>query len=339
MSKLGKLIFIVGNSRSGTTMMANILGKHPDVFAFHELHFLEDVWVPGSEPEIVGKEMAIKMIGILLHRERFGYHSHFDQQKFLDYSREVVNGLSEDELKPSQIFLNFLFEEARLCGKTIPCEQTPRNLFYAREIIDLYPEARVVNLVRDPRDVLLSQKNKWKRRLMGNKGIPYREVIRLWLNYHPYTISRLWNSCVNFADKMEGVGRFYSLRFEDLLSQPASECKKLCDFIGISFNEGMLNIEHLSSSFKKSGTGEKGVNQSALLRWKKGGLTREERQICQKINREAMISHGYEVENDICANKLKILLTYILLPLKLSLSLFFNFNRYRSIINSVARRL
>jgi len=339
MNKHKKIVFIVGNSRSGTTMLASILGKHPDVFAFHELHFLEDIWVPGSLPEKVDKETAVKMLGILLHRERVGYHSHFDQHKFLDYSCEIVNGLEENDLKPSQIFLNFLYEEARLHGKTIPCEQTPRNLFYAREIIELYPEAHVINLVRDPRDVLLSQKNKWKRGLLGNKGIPFWEVIRLKLNYHPYTISRLWKSCVSYADKMEGVERFYSVRFEDIVSQPAIEIRKICNFIGISFDEGMLDIKHLSSSFKKSGTGEKGVNKSSLLRWKKGGLTKEERHICQEINRDALSSHGYEIENYIGANKIKILLTYSLFPLKLFLSFLFNFRRYRNVVKSVLRRV
>ena len=34
-------IFIVGSSRSGTTMMGRILSNHKDVFTFKELHFLE----------------------------------------------------------------------------------------------------------------------------------------------------------------------------------------------------------------------------------------------------------------------------------------------------------
>lgn len=339
MDKPRQLIFIVGNSRSGTTMLANILGKHPDVFAFHELHFLEDIWDPGSVPEKVGRDIAVKMLGILLHRERVGYHAQRDQQKLLDYSIELLNGLGGNDLNPSQIFSHFLYEETRLHGKTIPCEQTPRNLFYAREIIGLYPEAHVINLVRDPRDVLLSQKNKWKRRMMGNKGIPYGEVIRLKLNYHPYTISRLWKSCISYADKMAGTDRFYSLRFEDLVSQPSPECRKICDFIGISFIDEMLEVEHLSSSFQKSGTGEKGVNKSALFRWKKGGLTKVERQICQEINRDAMISHGYELENDIDASKFKIFLSYGVLPIKIALSFIFNFSRYKNVVKSVMRRL
>ena len=39
-----KQIFVVGNSRSGTTMMGRILGNHPDIFTFKELHFFGQLW-------------------------------------------------------------------------------------------------------------------------------------------------------------------------------------------------------------------------------------------------------------------------------------------------------
>jgi len=38
------MLFIAGNSRSGTTMMGRILSMHPDIFTFHELHFFEQLW-------------------------------------------------------------------------------------------------------------------------------------------------------------------------------------------------------------------------------------------------------------------------------------------------------
>ena len=38
-----KKFFVVGSSRSGTTMMGRILNNHPDIFTFHELHFFEKI--------------------------------------------------------------------------------------------------------------------------------------------------------------------------------------------------------------------------------------------------------------------------------------------------------
>ena len=51
MSK-AKQIFIVGSSRSGTTMMGRILGNHSDVFTFKELHFFGTIWTNNSDKKL-----------------------------------------------------------------------------------------------------------------------------------------------------------------------------------------------------------------------------------------------------------------------------------------------
>ena len=38
-----KQIFIVGSSRSGTTMMGRIINNNEDVFTFNELHFFSRI--------------------------------------------------------------------------------------------------------------------------------------------------------------------------------------------------------------------------------------------------------------------------------------------------------
>ena len=59
-----KQIFIVGSSRSGTTMMGRILGKHPDVFTFKELHFFGTIWTNCTE-SILDKKQQIHLLSRL----------------------------------------------------------------------------------------------------------------------------------------------------------------------------------------------------------------------------------------------------------------------------------
>nr|MCR5854169.1 sulfotransferase [Thermodesulfobacteriota bacterium] len=92
------------------------------------------------------------------------------------------------------VYKFFLYYETKKNKKEIPCEQTPRNLYYLKEIFENVPEAKVIYMLRDPRAVLLSQKNKWKMKFLGHKNMPLKEALRSWINYHPYTISKLWNS-------------------------------------------------------------------------------------------------------------------------------------------------
>ena len=63
-----KQIFIVGCSRSGTTMMGRILGKNPSVFTFRELHFFGTLWTQASNQELTKNEqieLLSKLFSIL----------------------------------------------------------------------------------------------------------------------------------------------------------------------------------------------------------------------------------------------------------------------------------
>ena len=51
------MIFVVGNSRSGTTMMGRILGKHPSVYTFGELHFFGQLCAPPFSSELPKEEI------------------------------------------------------------------------------------------------------------------------------------------------------------------------------------------------------------------------------------------------------------------------------------------
>ena len=54
-------------------------------------------------------------------------------------------------------------------------------------------------MVGDQRDVLLSQKNKWKRRFLGSSSIPLSEAIRSYINYHPILTAKVWNSSLKYS--------------------------------------------------------------------------------------------------------------------------------------------
>ncbi|MFW9879125.1 MAG: sulfotransferase domain-containing protein, partial [Candidatus Thorarchaeota archaeon] len=168
--------------------------------------------------------------------------------------------------------------------------------------------------------------------------IPFTEKIRLYINYHPLLISKLWQSSVLKSLKFRNHERFYSLKFEDLLLQPQEAIYNLCKFLGINYDINMLDIPHISSSFQKDNFTTRGINTTPVFRWKNGGLRDEEIYFSQKLNTNLIKSFNYNLKNDISISKFVLAYYYFIFPIKLFFSLILNFRRSRNIINSVIRR-
>lgn len=332
-----RIIFVVGNSRSGTTMMGRVMGGHGDVFTFNELHFFEQLWAPTAEPTELDTREARDLLSVLISYQRDGYYGSHKPWQYLDESEQVLRAIDGPITAPA-VFQAYLDHESAAHGKTIGCDQTPRNLYYLEELISLYPKARFVVMVRDPRDVLLSQKNRWKRRKLGAKGTPWWNALRTWAGYHPETISLLWRSGVAAGDRFGDDPRVCVLRFEDLLNEPETELKRVCETVGLDYDAAMLNVPRVGSSHQQDQKHERGLDPGAAGRWRAGGLTRSELVICQRLTREHMQRHGYDIE-PVDASRLALAWYKLTWVFKSGLALALNIWRIRNLKESIKRRL
>jgi hypothetical protein len=331
-----KQIFVVGNSRSGTTMMGRILGGHPSVFTFKELHFFEQLWKPRTNPHILATEEAKQLVARLFTIQRDGYYWQKNPRRFFQEAEDIIKKLS-DQVTPPLVFAAFLAYESHRHGKSIPCDQTPRNIYYLQEILELYPQAYVVNMIRDTRDVLLSQKYRWRRRFLGGH-FPLKEAFRGWSVYHPITLSMFWRSGIGAGDRFAGHPRVFALRFEDLLDAPEEHVHKLCAFMGLEFQLEMLQVPQVGSSHRPDRPEQLGVDFTVSGRWQHGGLSKTEIFICQKITKEGMERHGYALK-PVNPHVLAFIFQGLMWLIKSGLSFLLNMNRTRNIAETIRRRL
>jgi hypothetical protein len=331
-----KMIFVVGNSRSGTTMMGRVLGLHQEVFTFRELHFFEQLWNPQPAPQAMSRERATRLMAQLLAIQRYGYYARANPRSCREEADAIVRGLPPS-VTPPELFSAFLSIGAYKSGKTIPCDQTPRNVYYLREILELYPQAYVVNMIRDPRDVLFSQKNRWRRRSLGSH-VPLRHTIRLWVDYHPITISVLWNSGIRAGECFSDHSRVFQLRFEDLLSAPEERVRELCFFVGLKFRSEMLQVPQEGSSHRPDRPDRLGIDHTVVGRWRHNGLSTSEIFISQKLTHKNMTRYGYELV-DVRPSVPGLILQWLAFIIKSGLAVLFNVNRVRNIRDAVQRRL
>ena len=335
------MIFVVGNSRSGTTMMGRILGKHPSVYTFGELHFFGQLCAPPFSSE-ARKEEIEKVASQLYCIQQEGYRTHGNPHRFLNEARTFLEGLTTYPETQAALFEAFLCHGTTENGGTIPCDQTPRNVFYIADILELYPKARIINMIRDPRDVLLSQKRKWKRRFLGGSDMPIKETLRDWMNYHPITISHIWRTAVTAAEQFLQHERVTSIYFEELLAQPEATVKRLCDFVGITYTYEMLQIPQVGSSVAGDQPQELGINPHRAHSWHSettgGELSSGEIYLNQRITAALMKKHNYSPVS-IRPNVVSLAFYLLTFPVKLIGAFLFNLDRMKNIRQTLKRRL
>ena len=333
-------IFVVGSSRSGTTMMGRILNRHPTVYTFHELHVFEQMWSPGMDT-FTDRAEAVDVAARLLHLQRdAGYLSYDDKSSVYRADAEalVEKGPPVHDRDLLDVYRTVLFREAAEHGAQMPCEQTPRNIFYLETILERFPGARVLHMVRDPRDVLLSQKRKWKRHFLGASNIPLTEAFRSWVNYHPITISQLWRASVQAVAPFRTHPRVRTVAFEEVLDAPAATVREICEFVEIPFQEQMLSVRQIGSSNQEDRPNQRGIDPSRSGTWREGGLSDTEVFLCENVAAGPMGKHRYEPAG-VRPNPLRLVLSALLFPVKVGTAFLLNLPRMDDVWDALRRRL
>jgi hypothetical protein len=223
-------VFVVGCPRSGTTLLRRIGDAHPDLAVVRELHWLTRLWERriGISPE--GK-VTRELVDELASDPRFPR---------MGLSTESVADLIEGG--PPKHFARFVTDvfdrHGHLTGKRLVGEKTPGYVRRLRTLHSLWPEAKIVHLVRDGRDVALSVLD-WPRARRTVGRFPTWDddpltTTALWWEWHV----RLGRE----AARLLGPGRYHELGYESLVAGPERECRRLCGFLGLTYDSAMLRF-------------------------------------------------------------------------------------------------
>jgi omega-hydroxy-beta-dihydromenaquinone-9 sulfotransferase len=283
-------IFIIGNSRSGSTMLSSILAKDLNTMAFKELHYFDLI----SQPSKIfySYDKAIEVYAKLLCVNKLEPWNIHRYKEFLLESKEQL--IIKDEISNYELFTNYISNQLKLNNKKIAIEQTPRNANFFKLISENIPESKFIHIIRDPRDVLLSQKEKWKRNKLGG-NMSRKEVIRTYFNHNPFITSYIYKKTLQNVSKQNiniSSNRFFEIKFENILGEPMVHLKRLFNFVGLNFTNDVLYINHTSSSFVSNK--KKGIDSTRKLAWK-NKISNTEQVICQAINKKNIIQNNYEL--------------------------------------------
>jgi hypothetical protein len=302
-------IFIVGPPRSGTTLMAKILGRHSRIFMPGETHFFDDIY---SRRRELGDLRNGDSVGRVMSRVRTlyaRYNEKPDQERVnrILREREAVEKLRAC-VSYEEILSCFMELQMRILGKARWGNNVPKDIFHIKEIVSFYPDAKIVVCIRDVRDFLCSYQNKWTVSSDANGD-------RLRRLYHPILTSLLWTASAKqilHLRKLVPPENCLIVRYEKLVANPETVVRDICRFIGEAFEENMLNVEEQNSSFAVQ---QNGIYSSSVGRWRRA-LTNEEVYTAQLITKKYLVKLGYATEK-LKINPVKLGYIWITLPFAL----------------------
>ena len=124
-------------------------------------------------------------------------------------------------------------------------EKTPGHYLHISELLEFYPDARIVVIFRDPRDVCASL----LRVPFGNRYVTFH--------------AKRWKTCFEIWQKHANNENVSMLRYEDLVNEPDATVATLCNFLGESFEPAMITRENCSAPNLREGWGKEHVEQAA----------------------------------------------------------------------------
>jgi hypothetical protein len=282
-------IFIVGAPRSGTTLLQLVLNAHPDVAIHGEIHFFDQVMQLKSEiPDLDAAGRIENFFGQLHRLSAFRYLP--DIESRLEIVRARLEGC---ENVSYELFYKALIDEFAERNSASRCgEKTPQNIRYLSELLQVFPNARIVHIVRDPRAVVNSlQRMPWAPDSIA-------------LNALKWKVDMLF-----MREFVNSGGTVHTLTYEDLVSEPEPNLRALSDFLGVDWDPAMLEFSDTADSNVRDEPWKKGtrrqINRDAVSGWR-DSLTSADIALIQIIS-EPFFSHfSYRPESVGTATKLKL---------------------------------
>jgi len=218
--------FIVGTGRCGTSWLGQMLNSHAEVCVPPEIQLLFEV--SGNGNRLFEQFSNIAPMGLEGDKiaaviEKYCPHK---LENFFDYKEFCLRkNTPRDSLK--KFVQAFYSEIAIKHGKSWLIEQTPWYGLRLDLIAHFFPNAKIIHVIRDGRDVALSYARTpwWHLSPKLNLARWAREIKKITLDAGLYLTA----------------GTYLEVKYEDLVANTESEIRRICNFLGINFDPVMLD--------------------------------------------------------------------------------------------------
>ncbi|MEM8908791.1 MAG: sulfotransferase [Bacteroidota bacterium] len=217
-----QVLYIIGVGRSGTSMLMTLLNGHSQIAFTPETHFLRFYFGTAHI------QQQYEAQGPRAFQQTLEKDVYFKRLK-LSAAQLLEPYLNEERpFDLSNFYLHLLGQYLQRKGKTFIGDKDPRYIDYLPIVKQVCPQAKIIHIYRDPRDIMLS---KMKADWAAHR--PY------WLNA---MISQIQMKNGRKAAQELFGDQYYELAYETLLSNPEASLSRLLNFLGLSFEPAMLDL-------------------------------------------------------------------------------------------------
>jgi hypothetical protein len=220
-------IFIGGLDRTGTTLVYALLASHPRIAMTRRTNWWSYFYDRfGDLADDRNLDRCLETMA------RYRRHRRLDPD-LVRIRSDFVRGARTY----GRLFELLESQYAERLGKSRWGDKSLHTERYASTVFSDFPSARIVHMIRDPRDRYASVVRRWKR-VRGGVGAG----------------TAAWLASLALAERnvADYPGRYLILRYEDLASRPHDTLQEVCAFIGEPFDERMLAMD-AADEFRSSG--------------------------------------------------------------------------------------
>jgi hypothetical protein len=229
-------IFVIGPERSGTTLLMTMLGCHPRI-AVPEVAW----FYPRFHPYLhtYGDLEKLDNLRVLAAEMIFGLKTPFwglpvNPRTVVD---EVLSHLQENSF--AGLYCAALEWYASHANKPRWGEKTPYNLFFIDAILNDFPNAKFIHLIRDGRDASAE----YLESSFGPTNV--------------YCAATIWKLCVDavkpWREKLQGT-QWLDVRYESFVRDPESGLREVCHFIDEAYDPEMLRFHETEIAQRRANT-------------------------------------------------------------------------------------
>jgi hypothetical protein len=217
LDSMERRVFVVGCSRSGTTLLQSLLAAHPAVATFPETNFFWQVLVHAP------RRQYLVRLGLATGREM-----KFLRGMLKRFGREDLASFVPDQPWTFQrcisVYLAALDYLATEQGGELWVEKTPLHIRHIGTIERYVPSPLFIHIVRDGREVVASIEDRAQSHpeSFGGQDVKY--------GIH------LWNECIQHTERHQHKDNHRIVRYENLVDNTDSVMNHLCRFFGIRYD-------------------------------------------------------------------------------------------------------